>query len=82
MTFHWKTKFGSVLIPHGTYPNCYGMVRRGNTIFIRNYGRELKNGRGFNLIDRITWQIRVEEEKMRRETKESLFTTTPALLVE
>jgi hypothetical protein len=29
----------------------YGKVKRGNKVFYRNYGRELKNGKGLSAIE-------------------------------
>lgn len=33
------------------FPKCYGLVHRGERVFFRNYGRELKNGKGLSFLD-------------------------------
>ncbi len=33
------------------FPNNLALVKRGDKTFIRNYGRELKNGKGMNIFD-------------------------------
>ena len=40
---------------HG--PRCYGVVNRGDKQFLRNYGRELKNGKGMTELERLKWDL-------------------------
>ena len=36
---------------HVLFPKHFALVKRGDKIFFRNYGRPLKNGKGINIID-------------------------------
>ena len=36
---------------HVLFPKHFALVKRGDKIFFRNYGRPLKNGKGMNIVD-------------------------------
>lgn len=62
--YDWRQIAASVVIEPG--PKQYGKVRlRSGREIIRNYGRELKNGKGFSFVDLLTEKVRQRARELR-----------------
>ena len=51
--FEWAQVVGRIFVDGTLLTKKYGVVQRGGKTFYRNYGRELKNGKGVSIADRM-----------------------------
>lgn len=70
--FDWKQLTASIIVEDG--PKQYGKVKlpSGREI-TRNYGRELKNGKGFSWVDIVSEKIRSQQNNMLADIGRQVF---------
>jgi hypothetical protein len=62
--YDWKQIAASVIVEPG--PKQYGKAKlHSGREIIRNYGRELKNGKGLSFVDLLTEKVRQRARELR-----------------
>jgi hypothetical protein len=55
--FPWKEYDASLVINESVHGKIYGKVCRSGRVHWRNYGRQLKNGKGLSILDHLKENI-------------------------